>query len=392
MPRLLTTLITATLLLPLGAGAAEVRLVGWGDSLTYGYYDFPNTNPPNHCYDGHPDNNPPETCGQVARLNTRLNAESPSWDLGVLNLGKGGEKTPASLTRMGDPAAACPNPLPAINKMKYWQCTGWIEPHDVFVLLEGSNDVTQQYGAETIAQNLEAIGLKAESYGFEVVVLTLPHRHPYACIDSGNSKTRNVNTRIRNIAASHGWPVADLYNRLDVLPNLFSNYYQNWDWMKCDPNLPDPPPAAVDPLGHLSDAGYDKVTFEASGSQYEWTIEYASKQVLPPRLVLTPPVSLQTGTPATFSVALPDLATTDKLLWDFGDGRFGFSITPSASPSTWDYVYVVPGTYTVTVTAKHANGSQRVRTAMVTVGGSDLTIFSGGFETGDTSAWSEVVP
>jgi len=392
MPRLLRPLLAAALLLAPAAAsrAQDVRVVGWGDSITYGFYDF--TGSPNHCYDGHPDNNPPENCGFTARIDSRRNAETPSWDLEVLNLGKGGEKTPESLTRMGSATGGNCTPLPNINRMKYWQCTGWIQPHDVYLLMEGSNDVTQQISRETIRTNLEQIGLKAEDYGFEVVIATLIPRHPYSCIDSSNSKTSNVNNDIRALANQHGWRLVDTWARLNALSGLFSTYYQGWDWMKCDPGLPDPPPATVDPLGHINRPGYDKVGWDAGGVQYENTYAHNVKLVLPPRLTLTPPSPIETGTPATFSVALPDLATTAQLRWDFGDDSGVRTITPASSNETMDHTFLVPGTYTVTATAIHANGGSRARSAQVDVTGADLTIFADGFESGDASAWSAVEP
>ncbi|HSM13393.1 MAG TPA: GDSL-type esterase/lipase family protein [Thermoanaerobaculia bacterium] len=394
MPRLLRPLLAAALLLAPAAAsrAQDVRVVAWGDSITYGFYDF--TGAKNHCYDGHPDNNPPENCGFTARIDSRLNAETPSWNLEVLNLGKGGEKTPGALTRMGEPANGCPNPLPAINKMKYWQCIGWIQPHDVYLLMEGSNDVTQQISRETIRTNLEQIGLRAEAYGFEVVIATLIPRHPYACIDDDNTKTERVNDDIRALATARGWGLVDTYARLTSLSGLFTNYYQTWTWMKCDPNLPDPPPANLDPLGHINRPGYDKVGWDAGGAQYDNTYERNVKLVLPPRLTLTPPGSIVTGTPATVSVDLPDraLGTSHRLLWSFGDGPQFVDVDPAATPATRDRTYLVPGSYTVTVTLEHPNGAQRSRSVQVSVTGEDLTLFADGFESGDSSSWSAVEP
>lgn len=399
MPRLLRPLLAAALLLAPAAAslAQDVRVVAWGDSITYGFYDF--TGSKNHCYDGHPDNNPPENCGFTARIDSRLNAETPSWDLEVLNLGKGGEKTGESLTRMGNPANACPNPLPGINRMKYWQCIGWLQPHDAYLLMEGSNDITQGIGVETIQFNIEQIGLKAEQYGLEVVLATLIHRHPYAWTQptgcsSSNSKTETVNTRIRNLATAHGWGLVDTYARLEALANRYDNYYQAWDWMKCDPNVPNPLPANVDPLGHLNRPGYDKVGWDAGGAQYQNTYEAIVKKVLPPRLTLTAPGAIVTGTPATFSVDLPDLGlgTSQRLRWSFGDGSQFVDVDPAVTPATRDRTYTVPGSYAVTVTLEHPNGARRSRSVQVSVTGLDLTVFADGFESGDASAWSAVEP
>jgi len=63
-----------------------------------------------------------------------------------------------------------------------------------------------------------------------------------------------------------------------------------------------------------------------------------------------------------------------------------------SSPTVQAHIYYVPGPYTVTVTAFHANGGSRGVSAAITVGGVDRTVFADGFETGDVSAWSSVTP
>ncbi|HSM13555.1 MAG TPA: GDSL-type esterase/lipase family protein, partial [Thermoanaerobaculia bacterium] len=354
------------------APAQETRVVGWGDSLTFGSYDFPNGSSPSACYSA-PSQNPLETCGHVGRLDQRLNAEIPSWEIEVLNLGREGEDTMEALSRIGDPGAGCA-PLPAINRLKYWQCTGWLQPHDLFVLMEGTNDITVGISRESTEFNLETLGTRAEAFGLDVVIATLIPRHPDACIDPSNVQNQQRNSDIAGLAASHGWPLVDTYARLDAIQQsggaLFNIYYQNWSEV-CPGGVPG---GGGDPVGHVNDRGYDKISFEAQ-ALYPLTFEANVKLALPPRLDFAPPAPpIETGTPASFEVTLFDLATTASVRWSFGDGTPPVTVVPAGSPSGVEHVYLVPGPYTVTVTALHANGGDRQRSAGITVTGVDLTL------------------
>jgi len=371
----------AVVLRATAAPAQETRVVGWGDSLTFGSYDFANGSPPSACYSA-PPQNPLESCGHLGRLDQRLNAEVPSWEIEVLNLGKEGEDTMEALSRTGLPGDPCA-PLPPINRLKYWQCAGWLQPDDLFVLMEGTNDISVGISRETTEFNLETLGTRAEAFGLEVVIATLIPRHPQACVDSNNVQNQQRNGDIAALAATHGWLLVDTYQRLDGISGLFNTYYQNWDPMCVQ---------GGDPVGHVNDRGYDKITFEAQ-AEYPLTFEANVRLELPPRLDFAPPAPpIETGTPTLFEVTLHDFATTALVRWSFGDGTSPATVVPVGSPSSVQHVYLVPGPYTVTVTAEHANGGDRQRSAGITVTGADLTIFADGFESGDTSAWSFVAP
>ena len=207
----------------------------------------------------------------------------------------------------------------------------------------------------------------------------------------------DLNGRIDTLAAQTGWQEAKLFDHLWEWPHvsLFRDYYQDWQWMRCDPNNPDYPNSG-DPVGHPNADGFDMMTFSYSpghGQSYSNTLEYHVKLALPPRLALAAPAPpITTGTPATFSVTLYDLAQTGHVIWDFGDGTYLFSQVPATTPVTRDHVYEVPGSYVVTATAENLYGSERSKTATVNVTGADLTIFRDGFESDDTSGWSATQP
>jgi lysophospholipase L1-like esterase len=371
--------------------AGPTWIVTWGDSITYGYFD---DTAGVDCYDGFPTNDPPEQCGQSGRLRSRLDDAglfTPIYDVELLNLGKGGERTGEALSRMDRPAWTCPCTEAAspcsVHSLKYWFCNGTLGAEDLLVLMEGTNDISQEYGAETIRTNLEQLVGKAEALGMNVVLSTLVPRHPDACKDSSNTKNQNVNAEIFDLGADEGLPVADPYGRLDVLANLFTGYYQTVDPMRCDTPAPDCSSQNCDGVGHPDGPGYDKMTFDG-GALYAKTFESVVRGALPPRLTLSPPdPPLEPATPLHFAAALYDLEQTAEIVWDFGDGTVVPEV-PDGSPVVEEHVYAASGAYAVEVTARHANGGERTAGLTVRVGG----IFADGFESGATSEWSHVEP
>ena len=382
-------LLALALLAPSAAPAAEPEtyVVTWGDSITKGDYD---DSAPVNCYDT---NDPPEECGHTGRLGSRLNNValfSPIYDIGVLNLGKGGEKTPGALSRMDRTYWTCPcteaEPQACgVQNLKYWVCNGTLRAEDLLVLMEGTNDISQggEISLETTRTNLRNLGTKAAALGLNVVISTVVQRHPDACEDPSNTKTTDLNVEIGEVAAEKGWPLVDPFGRLDVLANLYSGYYQHVDPMRCAQPAPNCDNQNCDPVGHPDGAGYDKMTFDG-GAYYAKTFESVVRKALPPRLNVTPPTPpLEHGTDLAFAAALPDLAQTDRLVWDFGDGTV-VPTEPNASPAIQEHVYAEPGVYTVVVTAEHANGGDRQRTLVVEVS----VLFADGFESGNTSEWT----
>ena len=397
-------LVTAS---PRALRAATTRVVTWGDSITYGYHDFSNSQPPSDCWDHFPDNNPPESCGIAKRLGNRLNDASvfaPVWDVELLNLGRGGETTAEALTRIGSAASACPqppDPEPPLNSLKYWVCNGFLQSDDVFVLMEGTNDVSQQLSTETAAFNLEQVGLRAEAFGLEVVLAKVIPRHPDVCVDSGSTTTKTLNSRIATVATAQAWPIVDSYCRLRRVGGMASAVFQDWTGWDCDGA------GGTDPCGHPNSAGFDRLTCVNPGcatGAWSWVahadcptlpppFESVVTTALPPRLTVAAPAPpLDTGLVLTFSATLHDLAQTAQITWSFGDGSDPYSTAPVASPATRGHVYHVPGPYTVTVTVEHPNGGARTASLPIAVTGADLTVFTDGFETGDTASWSSVLP
>lgn len=377
------------------AVAATTRVFAWGDSITYGYYD--GTNAGNDCTIGAASNDPYETCGYPGRLASRLDDStkfSPVYDIDVVNLGKGGDTTGEALSRIDRETWTCPCDALAQpcrpNSLKYWVCNGTVQPEDLFVLMEGTNDISTNVSLETIGANLLAIAAKAQVYALNIVISTVIPRHTDACVDSSNNKTENLNADIASLAASEGWPKVDPYGRLDALTGLFNNYYQDWDDMKCA----DPAPVCnasnpCDPVGHPNQSGYNKLTYDATGSTYAKTFESVVRSALPPRLTLTTPTPpLTSGVSLPFSVTLHDVATfaqTVELTWDFGDGTIETQ-SISSSPAARNHTYSSSGNFTVTVTAEHANGGTRAKSAGITVA-AGTAIFADGFEGGSTSNW-----
>jgi hypothetical protein len=330
-------------------------------------------------------------------LTTRLNNTSlysPKYDISVLNLGVGGERTTAALSRIDRTSWTCPcktkSPACPVNSLKYWYCNGTLKANDLFVLLEGTNDISGEIGVETIAYNLGQLGNKAEALGLDVLIMTLAPRHEDACVDAGNELAEELNGEIAALASSEDWPLIDVYSRLSVFANLFDNHYQTWDPMKCAVPAPNCSVTPCDPVGHPKDTGFTKMTWEAGVEQYPRTIEYGVRGALPPRLTLTPPTPPSTqGSSLAFSVALPDLATfgqTVELTWDFGDGTVQ-TATSSISPVARSHAYSSSGPFTVTVTAEHANGGTRAVSVGIDVAASAGTIFVNGFDVGNSSAW-----
>ena len=255
--------------------------------------------------------------------------------------------------------------------------------------------------------DLQQLAQKAVDLGLEPLLSTLVPRHKFTWFQSGcppasqrtldgaNTTVVSLNSLIADLSTSTGWPFADLYGHFYKLANhdIFGTYYQNWQWMRCDPDNPDFGNSG-DPVGHPNHPGIDMMAFDFKpgwGQTYADTLESHVKALLPPRLTLTPPGAPTTGVGAVFSAALPDLGQTASLHWDFGDGGTATS-TPVASPTTATHTYFVPGPYTVTVTAYHGNGGSRTASVAISVGGADLRIFLDDFESGDATAWSAVAP
>jgi lysophospholipase L1-like esterase len=191
------------LLLSAAAAQAQLRYVGFGDSITEGTGDDDGCGP----------------CGYPPRLEALLNGAGQSAV--VINRGVGGERTPEGITRINSVIA---------------------EGGDVLLLMEGSNDISRFITRQTTLFNLGEMARKAEVAGFQVIQSTLIPRIPTAGVDSDNLFNQRTCESIRNQAGVTGRKLADQFEILGAIPNVFATHY----WT--DP---------IDRVGHPNGPGYD---------------------------------------------------------------------------------------------------------------------------------------
>lgn len=316
---LLATALLLALALVDPAGAAE-KFIAFGDSITVGYFDGSNPNGTNECIEDL--GRSPNQCGYPGRVVDRLNSQG--YNVSVANEGKGGEKTYQALQR--------------INSVLNQHADA-----KVFVLMEGSNNISTNVGIETTRDNLRELGLRAQNRGMKVVLATIIPRYPQAPVDPTNTQTKALNNLIRALASQRGWPLAETYNHFIGLANLFQNYYQRW--------------VSTDPVGHPCNLGHDQLAN---------VFTPVIKSVQPPRITINAPASpIATGAVVTFGASLPDPITYGE--WSFGDGGT-ISGTTAGQVNPVQYMYLAPGSYTVSLTAENSNGS-RTKSVNVTVSG-----------------------
>lgn len=190
-------LLTAGVL-SLFAGRAEAqttvrRYVAFGDSITQGFAD---------------DQNRAEK-GYPPRLESLLNARGVSAD--VVNEGLGGETTAEGLIRL--------------NSVLQRNAGA-----NVFLLMEGTNDVNARVSNQTIAFNLGQMADRAEGAGMEAVHATIVPRLPSAQYDGLNIVTADLNQRIRELAYQTGRKLADPFEVFfNQTPNVFTTLYIGGD-------------------------------------------------------------------------------------------------------------------------------------------------------------------
>ena len=185
--------------------SAQTNYLAFGDSITLGVGDDPARAQP----------------GYPPRLQALLQSVGVSATVG--NYGRGGEKTPEALLRIDG--------ILALGK-----------PGDTFLLMEGTNNVSQSISLETTIADLDTMAFRAEGLGMKVVHATVIPRPPNAKHDADNTLTDQLNGRIRNLAGQRGRRLADPNEVFRNTPNLFSGFYS------ADP---------TDFVGHPNAAGYD---------------------------------------------------------------------------------------------------------------------------------------
>ena len=194
---------------------AQSRYIAFGDSITQGtgFDNCPTTMQ--------------ELCGYPIRLELRLAAAGQS--IAVENHGKGGERTPAGVTR--------------INSVLNLTGAG---PEDEVLVMEGTNDITRKINPETTLFNLEEMGRKAAERGATTSYATLIPRFPEATVDPENLINRAMARSIRQLAVATDRKLIDPFEIFSQTPDLFSTYYAA--------------PPFFDPVGHPNPAGFDLLT------------------------------------------------------------------------------------------------------------------------------------
>jgi lysophospholipase L1-like esterase len=160
--------------------------------------------------------------GYPPRLQALL--QGASANTVVKNFGIGGEDTQQALARVD-------------SVLQTNAATG-----DVFLLMEGTNDISRGYSIESIRFNLNEMAKRAEARGLSVIHATTIPRLPNAKFDPQNITNTELNQNIRDMAGFRERRLADPYEVFGTTPNLFGSYYYT---------------GADDPVGHPNAAGYD---------------------------------------------------------------------------------------------------------------------------------------
>lgn len=290
------------------AQGQEWVLRAFGDSITEGYGD------------------PTIFNGYPARLERRL--EQAGYDAVVTEHGVGGETTAEGLSRLDEVLAL---------------------GGDILLLMEGTNDISQHVGVETIRFNLDEMAMRAEAAGMSAVHGTVIPRWPEAPVDANNAKTSLLATRILQLGAERARAVADVFHTFEELPNLFEDFYYH--------DGVDP-----DPVGHPNSLGYiviagvffDTVQPLLEGPQI--------RIVPPPGGPHAPGELLDFGVEASETIALVE--------WYFGDG--GYALTRRPDPLDTSYSYAAPGGYEVFAVGWTAAGESVSDLAPVVVTGAPI--------------------
>lgn len=189
----------------------------------------------------------------------------------------------AQVRSRGVPGETTPEGLARVNSVL-------AEGGDVFLLMEGTNDIAQSISGDTTIFNLRQMGLRARQKGFDPYLATLIPRQPYARHDHQNIQTRRLAQYIRDEAGTHGWGSVECFDTFLRIPDVFDTHYAQ------DPS---------DPVGHPNATGYD---FMAE----LFADVLLDVDSIPPVLGLTQPVMFTTEVPRNTNIQME--------IWDFGAG------------------------------------------------------------------------
>ena len=232
---------------------AQTAYIAFGDSITAGVGDD------NRAEKGYP-----------PRLEALL--QGAGENAVVENYGIGGENTLEGLERID-------------SVLREAALSG-----DVLLLMQGTNDISNKISIETTRFNLNQMALRAESRGMNAIHATTIPRLPNAKFDPGNIANTELNQNIRDLAGRRGRDLADPFEVLSPIPDLFTRYYSQ---------------ASDDPVGHPNAAGYDLL------AQIFFNVIRKVDRI--------PPV---TGliSPGHGDKEVPPSAQIVVDVWDFGDG------------------------------------------------------------------------
>lgn len=291
------------------AGAQEFVFLAFGDSITDGYGDTSSLGG-----------------GYPTRLERWIRQQG--YDAIVESHGVGGETTSSGLSRIDSVLAG---------------------GGDFLILMEGTNDISRRASVETIAFNLGEMAARAEALDMIAVHGTVIPRIPTAPADASNSATSALAQRIREMGEEHHRAVADQFTLFEGLPNVFENYYY-YD------------PEVVDIVGHPNTDGY----IEMAGLFLETLLPLLDT----PTIEILPPAGpVGAGQLTAFGLEGTAITRFVHVEWDFGDG--GFASTPPPDDLTAFYIFLHPGTYTVSVRGQTAEGAVAEDSVQVVVAGSE---------------------
>lgn len=291
------------------AHAREIVFLAFGDSITDGYGDTSSLGG-----------------GYRKRLERWLRQEG--FDAVVENHGVGGETTSAGLSRIDSVLAG---------------------GGDYLLLMEGTNDISRRASVETIAFNLGEMAARAEALDIIVVHATVIPRVPTAPADASNAATSALAQALREMGAEFHRAVADQFTLFEGLPNVFENYYYYR-------------PEVVDIVGHPNSDGY----MQMAGLFLETLLPLLNTPAIE---IVPPPPPVGAGQLRAFGLQGSALDQLVNIEWDFGDG--GHATTPPPDDPTVFYIFLHPGTYTVTVRGSTAGGAVAEDSVQVVVSGSE---------------------
>ncbi len=310
--RLLSTLLLAFGVagsLASAAPAQEVVFLAFGDSITEGYGDTSSLGG-----------------GYTLRLQRWLRQEG--YDAVVESYGEGGETTSTGLSRIDSVLAG---------------------GGDYLLLMEGTNDISQRVSIESIRFNLDEMAGRAEALGMIAVHVSVIPRIPTAPVDADNSGTSALAQAIRTMGEEAHRAVVDTFLLFESLPDLFDNYYY-YD------------PVLIDPVGHPNTDGY----IEMAGLFLETLLPLVDTPAIE---IVAPPSPLAPATLYNFGIDGNALDHFVHIEWDFGDG--GYALTAPPDALNVFYIYLHPGTYTVSVRGHTAEGAVAEDSVEVVVAGAE---------------------